>query len=169
MKPGSPWASHARRRACCARPCRIRRGARRSRNWGAAPDSVLHRKYPAPTPFCRCCAIRIGPPGGCLGAWKFVSFRPRRTRHLRRLADRHAGWGAAVRRIGALLRDRGARLHHRRRALQPCHRRFVFVPAATGRASWQQAIGGCVFPALTGNIPGGVSLVAALHRAQVFS
>lgn len=45
----------------------------------------------------------------------------------------------------------------------------VFVLATTGAASWNQAVFGYVFPALLGNILGGVSLVAGLNHSQVIS
>jgi len=45
----------------------------------------------------------------------------------------------------------------------------VFVLAGTGQATWGQALGGYVLPALLGNIVGGVSLVAAINHAQVVS
>ena len=44
----------------------------------------------------------------------------------------------------------------------------LFV-ALDGGASWAQAIGGYIVPALVGNIIGGVSLVAVLNHAQVIS
>jgi formate/nitrite transporter FocA (FNT family) len=45
----------------------------------------------------------------------------------------------------------------------------VLYLATTGAASWQQAVGSYIVPALIGNIIGGVSLVAALNHAQVVS
>lgn len=45
----------------------------------------------------------------------------------------------------------------------------VFALAATGGASWQQAVLGYTLPALIGNIIGGVSMVAAINHAQVVS
>jgi formate-nitrite transporter family protein len=45
----------------------------------------------------------------------------------------------------------------------------VLYLAATGSATWGQAVGGYIVPALIGNILGGVSLVAALNHAQVVS
>ncbi|HTS66049.1 MAG TPA: formate/nitrite transporter family protein [Candidatus Acidoferrales bacterium] len=45
----------------------------------------------------------------------------------------------------------------------------VFYLACGGAASWQQALGGYIVPALIGNIVGGVALVAALNHAQVVS
>jgi len=43
----------------------------------------------------------------------------------------------------------------------------AFFVAAVGKASWAEAIGGYVLPALIGNIIGGVSLVAAINHAQI--
>jgi formate/nitrite transporter FocA (FNT family) len=43
----------------------------------------------------------------------------------------------------------------------------VLAVAAAGEASWGHCIGGYIVPALTGNVIGGVSLVAALNHAQV--
>ena len=43
----------------------------------------------------------------------------------------------------------------------------VFTLAAMGEASWGEALGGFVVPALLGNIVGGLALVAALNHAQV--
>jgi formate/nitrite transporter FocA (FNT family) len=43
----------------------------------------------------------------------------------------------------------------------------VLAVAAAGNASWGRCIGGYIVPALTGNVIGGVSLVAALNHAQV--
>ena len=45
----------------------------------------------------------------------------------------------------------------------------VFYAAVRGEASWGQAIGGYIFPALIGNVLGGVILVAALNHAQATS
>ena len=45
----------------------------------------------------------------------------------------------------------------------------VFVLAGSGGASWFEAIGGFLVPALIGNIIGGVTLVAFLNHAQVKS
>jgi formate/nitrite transporter FocA (FNT family) len=45
----------------------------------------------------------------------------------------------------------------------------VLFLATTGQATWLQASGGYMLPTLTGNIIGGVSLVAALNHAQVVS
>ncbi|TPG67373.1 formate/nitrite transporter family protein [Hymenobacter nivis] len=43
----------------------------------------------------------------------------------------------------------------------------VFTLAAMGQASWGEALGGFVAPALLGNIIGGLALVAALNHAQI--
>ena len=43
----------------------------------------------------------------------------------------------------------------------------AFFVAAIGKASWAEAVGGYVLPALIGNIVGGVSLVAAINHAQI--
>jgi formate/nitrite transporter FocA (FNT family) len=45
----------------------------------------------------------------------------------------------------------------------------VFVLSTTGHATWTQATLGYIFPALIGNILGGVSLVAGLNHSQVIS
>lgn len=45
----------------------------------------------------------------------------------------------------------------------------AFFVAATGHASWAEAVGGYILPALIGNIIGGVSLVAAINHAQIVS
>ena len=45
----------------------------------------------------------------------------------------------------------------------------VLFLATTGAASWQQAAFGYIVPSLIGNIIGGVSLVAVVNHAQVFS
>jgi formate-nitrite transporter family protein len=45
----------------------------------------------------------------------------------------------------------------------------VMYLASTGAATWSQALGGYLAPALIGNILGGVSLVAVINHAQVVS
>jgi Formate/nitrite family of transporters len=45
----------------------------------------------------------------------------------------------------------------------------VFYAASRGDASWLQALGGFVLPALIGNVVGGLSMVAALNHAQATS
>jgi formate/nitrite transporter FocA (FNT family) len=45
----------------------------------------------------------------------------------------------------------------------------AFFVAAIGKASWAEAVGGYVLPALIGNVIGGVTLVAAINHAQVVS
>jgi len=45
----------------------------------------------------------------------------------------------------------------------------VFYAAVRGEASWAQALGGYIAPALVGNVLGGVTLVAAVNHAQATS
>jgi formate-nitrite transporter family protein len=45
----------------------------------------------------------------------------------------------------------------------------VFYAAARGEATWGQALGGFVLPALIGNMIGGITLVAALNHGQATS
>jgi formate/nitrite transporter FocA (FNT family) len=45
----------------------------------------------------------------------------------------------------------------------------VFYAAVRGEASWGQAVGGFIVPALIGNVLGGLTMVAALNHAQARS
>lgn len=45
----------------------------------------------------------------------------------------------------------------------------VLFLATTGVTTWQHAVGGFIFPALIGNVLGGVALVAVINHAQVVS
>jgi formate-nitrite transporter family protein len=45
----------------------------------------------------------------------------------------------------------------------------VFYAAVRGEASWGEAIGGFIVPALAGNVLGGLTMVAALNHAQATS